>query len=71
MIVLGLAMNIAPELTGPAIRDSIRKIQDPDGAVIGTGPEEFAKAIALIKEGKPDPVFGRHRPRRSSTRTAT
>jgi ABC-type branched-subunit amino acid transport system substrate-binding protein len=52
-IVLGLAMNIAPELTGTAIRDSMRKIQDPDGTVIGTGPEEFAKAVALIKEGKP------------------
>lgn len=53
MIVLGLAMNIAPELTGTAIRDSMRKIQDPDGTVIGTGPEEFAKAVALIKDGKP------------------
>ena len=52
-IVLGLAMNIAPELTGSAIRDSVREIQNPDGTVIGTGPDEFAKALALIKEGKP------------------
>ncbi len=52
-IVLGLAMNIAPELSGPAIRDSVRMIQNPDGTVVGTGPEEFAKAVALINEGKP------------------
>ena len=53
VMVLGLAMNIAPELTGTAIRDSIRKIQDPAGEVIGTGPDEFKRAVALIKEGKP------------------
>ena len=53
IMILGLAMNIAPELTGTAIRDAIRKLQDPDGTVIGTGPEEFKKAVALIKEGKP------------------
>jgi branched-chain amino acid transport system substrate-binding protein len=53
VIVLGLAMNIAPELTGPAIRDSIREIQDPDGTVVGTGPEEFAKALELIEAGEP------------------
>jgi hypothetical protein len=51
-MALGLAMNIAPDLSGTAIRDSMRKIQVPDGAVIGTGPEEFKKALALIKEGK-------------------
>jgi ABC-type branched-subunit amino acid transport system substrate-binding protein len=53
VMVLGLAMNIAPELKGPAIRDAIRKIQDPSGTVVGTGPEEFKKASALIKNGKP------------------
>ena len=53
VMALGLAMNIAPDLTGPAIRDAIRKIQDPAGEVIGTGPDEFKKAIALIKAGKP------------------
>ncbi len=52
-MVIGLAMNIAPDLSGPAIRDSVRMIQDPDGTVVGTGPEEFAKAVALIKDGKP------------------
>jgi len=53
VMVLGLAMNIAPDLTGPAIRDAIRKFQDPAGEVVGTGPDEFRKAIALIKAGKP------------------
>jgi ABC-type branched-subunit amino acid transport system substrate-binding protein len=53
VMVLGLAMNIAPELTGPAIRDAVRKIQDPAGTVVGTGPEEFKKASGLIKDGKP------------------
>jgi ABC-type branched-subunit amino acid transport system substrate-binding protein len=53
VMVLGLAMNIAPDLSGPAIRDSVRKFQDPAGEVVGTGPEEFRKAIALIKAGKP------------------
>ena len=52
-MILGLAMNVAPELNGTAIRDAIRKLQDPNGTVIGTGPEEFKKAVALIKEGKP------------------
>ena len=46
-------MNVAPELNGTAIRDAIRKLQDPNGTVIGTGPEEFKKAVALIKGGKP------------------
>ncbi|MDF2809006.1 MAG: hypothetical protein K0S56_37 [Microvirga sp.] len=52
-MILGLAMNIAPELKGTAIRDSIRKLQNPEGTVVGTGPEEFKRALALIKEGKP------------------
>jgi ABC-type branched-subunit amino acid transport system substrate-binding protein len=58
VMALGLAMNIAPDLSGPAIRDSIRKIQVPDGSVVGTGPEEFKKALALIKEGKPIKYVG-------------
>jgi branched-chain amino acid transport system substrate-binding protein len=50
VMVLALAMNIAPDLSGPAIRDSVRKIQESGGTVIGTGPEEFRKALAAIKE---------------------
>ncbi|SDR59824.1 branched-chain amino acid transport system substrate-binding protein [Rhizobiales bacterium GAS113] len=58
VMALGLAMNIAPELSGTAIRDAIRKIQVPDGTVVGTGPDEFKKALALIKEGKPIKYVG-------------
>jgi branched-chain amino acid transport system substrate-binding protein len=53
MMVLGLAMNIAKDLTGPSIREAIRKVHTPGGALIGTGPAEFKKAIDLIKAGKP------------------
>lgn len=53
VMLYGLAMNLAPELTGPAIRDALRRVQDPNGTVIGTGPEEFRKAVELIKAGKP------------------
>ena len=39
---------------GPAaIRDAIYKVTDKDGAVIHAGKAEFAKALDLIKEGKP------------------
>ena len=58
VIVLGLAMNMAAELTGPAIRDAVRKAQDPAGEIIGTGPEEFSKALGLIKDGKPIQYVG-------------
>jgi branched-chain amino acid transport system substrate-binding protein len=53
IFTLALAMNIAPDLKGSSIRDSMRKIQDPNGTLVGTGPEEFKKALGLIKEGKP------------------
>ena len=53
LMVLGLALNLAPDLSGPAIRDSMRKFQIAGGTVIGTGPDEYKKALALIKEGKP------------------
>jgi branched-chain amino acid transport system substrate-binding protein len=53
VMILGLAMNLAPELSGTAIRDAMRKLQSPDATVVGTGPDEFKKAVALIKEGKP------------------
>ncbi|AMS39571.1 MULTISPECIES: ABC transporter substrate-binding protein [Aminobacter] len=56
--ILGLAMNIAPDLSGPAIRDAIRKTQTPGGEVIGTGPAEFKKALELVKAGKPIKYVG-------------
>ena len=53
VMVLGLAMNIAPDLSGPAIRDSIRKVHAAGGAPVGAGPDEFKKAVELIKKGTP------------------
>jgi branched-chain amino acid transport system substrate-binding protein len=52
IVVMALAMNLAADLSGPAIRDAVRKIQDKSGTVVGTGPDEYKKALALIKEGK-------------------
>ena len=53
VMVLGLAMNIAKDLTGPSIREAIRRVHTPGGTLIGTGPAEFRKAIELIKAGRP------------------
>ena len=57
IMVLALAMNIAPDLSGFAIRDSIRKIQE-GGTTVGTGPEEYKKALAAIKDKKPIKYVG-------------
>ena len=53
MMVLALAMNIAPNLEGASIRDAIRKTHTAGGTVVGTGAEEYRKALALIRDGKP------------------
>jgi len=58
IMAIGLAMNIAKELTGPSIKDAVRLIHVPGGATIGTGPDEYKKALALIKEGKPIKYHG-------------
>ncbi len=39
--------------TAPPSSPSIRKVLDPQGTVIHAGKDEFAKALALIKDGKP------------------
>lgn len=51
--IVGLAIARAGVAEADAIRDSIRAVLDPEGEPIYAGPEEFAKALALIKEGKP------------------
>lgn len=53
VMVLGLAMNIAKELTGPAIKDAIRQVHAANGTLVGTGPAEYKKALDLIKAGRP------------------
>jgi hypothetical protein len=51
--IVGLAIAAAATKDPLAIRDAIYKIEDPAGAVIHAGKAEFAKAIGLLKEGKP------------------
>nr|WP_073052747.1 ABC transporter substrate-binding protein [Kaistia soli] len=55
--IVGLAIAEASKDTGKAdsagILTSIRKVLDPKGTVIHAGKDEFAKALALIKDGKP------------------
>jgi len=58
MMVLGLAMNIAKDLTGPSIKDAVRQVHTVGGATVGTGPDEFKKAVELIKAGKPIKYHG-------------
>lgn len=52
VMALGLAMNIAPDLSGSAIRDSVRSIHAQGGAPVGPGPDGFAKALKHIKAGE-------------------
>jgi ABC-type branched-subunit amino acid transport system substrate-binding protein len=52
-VILGLAIAQAGKAESGAIRDAIRKVTGTDGEVIHAGPEEFKKALQLIKEGKP------------------
>lgn len=58
VMVLGLAMNIAKELSGPAIKDAVRQVHTSNGTPVGTGPGEYKKALALIKAGKPIKYHG-------------
>ena len=58
LMVMALAMNIAKDLTGPSIKDAVRRVHVAGGAPVGTGPAEFKKALELIKAGKPIKYFG-------------
>ena len=51
--IVGLAIAAAPTQDPLAIRDAIYKIEDPAGVVIHAGKADFAKALGLLKEGKP------------------
>ncbi|HMR34277.1 MAG TPA: ABC transporter substrate-binding protein [Geminicoccaceae bacterium] len=51
--ILGLATAIAGKPEPAAIRDGIRKAVDPKGEIVHAGPEEFRKALELIRAGKP------------------
>jgi ABC-type branched-subunit amino acid transport system substrate-binding protein len=51
--IVGLAIAQAGSADPAAIKDAINKVLDPNGTVIHAGKDEFAKALQLIKDGKP------------------
>ncbi|MGY3329432.1 ABC-type branched-subunit amino acid transport system substrate-binding protein [Mesorhizobium sp. USDA 4775] len=51
--IVGLAIAIAGSEDPAKIRDAMYKAVDPAGTPIFAGKEEFAKALGLIKDGKP------------------
>lgn len=51
--LVGLALAIAGGPDAAKLPDALRAAVSPDGEVIHAGKEEFAKALALIAEGKP------------------
>lgn len=51
--LVGLAIAIAGGPDAAKLPDAIRAAVDPNGEVIHAGKEEFAKALDLIKAGKP------------------
>ncbi len=51
--IVGLAVAAAGSKEPLAIRDAIFKVTDPKGTPVGAGKDEFVKALALIKDGKP------------------
>ena len=50
--IVGLAIAAAGSQDPLAIRDAIFKVTAKDGAVIHAGKAEFAKALALLRDGK-------------------
>ena len=51
--IVGLAVAKAGKPEPAAIKAAIRQVVDPKGEPIYAGPEEFKKALGLIKDGKP------------------
>ncbi|MEZ5797602.1 MAG: ABC transporter substrate-binding protein [Paracoccaceae bacterium] len=51
--LVGLAVAIAGGPDAAKLPDALRAAVDPSGEVIHAGKDEFAKALALIAEGKP------------------
>ena len=51
--IIGLAIAAAPTQDSMAIRDAIFKVTSKDGEVIHAGKADFAKALDLLKAGKP------------------
>ncbi|MBV9244209.1 MAG: amino acid ABC transporter substrate-binding protein, partial [Methylobacteriaceae bacterium] len=51
--IVGLAVAQAGKPESAAIKDAIRRVVAANGTVIHAGKVEFAKALALIKDGQP------------------
>jgi branched-chain amino acid transport system substrate-binding protein len=51
--IVGLAIAEAGSAESTAIKEAIRRVLDPKGTPIHAGKDEFSKALALIKDGKP------------------
>jgi branched-chain amino acid transport system substrate-binding protein len=51
--IVALAIAAAPTQDAPAIRDAIYKVTSKDGEAIHAGKADFAKALDLLKAGKP------------------
>ena len=51
--IVGLAIAKAGKGDSTAIKDAISQVLDPKGEVIHAGKDEFAKALKLIRDGKP------------------
>ena len=51
--IVGLAIAQAGKADSASIKEAINKVLDPKGEVIHAGKDEFAKALQLIKDGKP------------------
>lgn len=47
-----LAMQAAPKLDGPSIRDALRAVQDPSGVEVHAGAEGLKKGLEALKAGK-------------------
>ncbi len=51
-MVAAKGMEDPSQVTGAQIRDAMKKISDPAGELVGPGPDEFARAVELIGQGK-------------------
>ncbi|MBM3480249.1 MAG: amino acid ABC transporter substrate-binding protein [Alphaproteobacteria bacterium] len=51
--ILGLAIAKAGKAESAAIRDAIRQVTGGEGEAIHAGPDQFRRAMQLIREGKP------------------
>jgi ABC-type branched-subunit amino acid transport system substrate-binding protein len=51
--IVGLALAAAGSAQPEAVRAAIYRVTDPSGAAIHAGKDEFAHALALLRDGKP------------------